>query len=323
MPISRRSQSARPDTIELTLLLVPQFSMLSLASVLETTRIANRLSKRDAIRVTLVSENGSPVISSLGVDMGVEHGLFTPRPGSILLVCGGTDIVAQTANSVLSWLRRCASHGVRVGGLCTGTYLLARAGIIRDRLVSIHWEHHDSLREEMPDIALSRAPYVLDDQILSAAGGTSGIDLILELIAESGDRMLSREVAKQLNYLDLHDMQRFTDETAGHRAPVRNPRLLKVMSEMEQTVEEPRPVDYFSQIAGVSTRQLERLFLSQVGETPSQYYLRLRLDRALRLLVQTEMPVLNVALATGFSSQTALAAKFRKRFGKSPRDLRR
>ena len=321
--MNSRASAIEAQTIEITILLLNDFSMLSLVSILETARIANRIAEREVMNCRCISETGRAVHSSLGIELPVEHGLAMPRAGSILLVCGGTNVVAQASSQTDSWLRRCASHGVRMGGLCTGGYVLARAGIIRDRELAIHWEHHEGLREELPDIRISKAPYAIDGPILSSAGGTAGIDLALDLIVQSGATTLSREVAKQLNYVDIHDLQNYLDATAAGQVTVRNPRLLAVVQEMERSVEDPRPIAHFARLAGVSVRQLERLFLSHLDDTPFHYYVKIRLDRALRLLIQTDMKILDVALATGFGSRNAFARNFRRRYGRSPSDLRR
>ena len=313
---------ANAPPTDISVLLLDGFSLLSLVSLLETARIANRLAGREVLNCRRASETGAPVMSSLGLEIPVDEGMVVPRPGAILLVCGGTDVVSRTSDRTLSWVRRCASHGVSLGGLCTGGYVLARAGVLRGRTITVHWEHHDGMREDFPDVNVSLAPYAIDGPILSAAGGTSAIDLALELIERDHGSVLAMETARQICYLDLHELQSTTRDAPVERSPVRNPRLKRVLREMEQSVETPQPISHFAAEAGVSIRQLERLFSAHLGATPVHYFMRLRLDRALRLLIQTEMPIMDVALATGFGSQASFSRKFRQHFGRSPSGLR-
>ncbi len=302
---------------------MPGFSMLSAVTVLETMRIANRLGRAPVFAWTQRSETGAPVRSSLGTDMAVDGPLETPRRGAILLVCGGTDVRATASPQTLGALRRSASHGVSLGGLCTGTYVLARAGVLRGRQVTIHWEQGESFAEDFPDIDLTTAPYRIDGTILTTAGGTAGIDLVLEVMRLAGHRRLAEEVAAQLMYVNIHDMQTRADISRPARMTVRNPKLVRVVTEMEETVEDVRPMGHFCKLADVSARQLERLFRTYLHDTPTRYYMRLRLDRALRLLLQTDLSLTDVALATGFQSSGGLARKFRERFGHPPSTLRR
>ncbi|WP_187298135.1 GlxA family transcriptional regulator [Jannaschia donghaensis] len=297
--------------------------MLSTITVLETMRIANRLAERDVFAWSTASEDGAPVRSSLDMAFPVDGPLGNPRSGSIILVCGGTDVQATASRQTMAWLRKCISHGVFVGGLCTGSYVLAKAGLLQGRRVTIHWEQSDSFAENFPDVDLSTAPYEIDGGTLSTAGGTAGIDLFLEVLRQSGQSTLAHEVAAQLMYVNIHDLQARSDIRRPSRMKVRNSKVVAAVTRMEASVENVVPIADFADHVGVSVRQLERLFKTYMGGTPTHYYMRLRLDRALRLLLQTDMTLTDVAFATGFQTSSGFARKFRERFGHPPSKLRR
>ncbi|WP_308917827.1 GlxA family transcriptional regulator [Jannaschia sp. LMIT008] len=313
----------RAAEMEVAILLVPGFSMLSAVTVLEAMRIANRLNDAPVFAWSLQSEGGEAVASSLGVALPVDGPWRPVRSGTYLLVCGGVDIHAAVDAKLLAWLRRCASHGAHLGGLCTGAYALGRAGVLRDTAVTIHWEQREAFAEEFPDIPLSDAPFALDGDVLTSAGGIAGIDLILALLRRRGRGRLADDVAAQLMYVDIHHLQEDADIGLSSRLPVRNPIVAKVATRMEAMVEDVRPISYFAGLGGVSPRQLERLFRKHLGATPMQYYMNLRLDRARRLLIQTDLPLGDIALATGFASPSGLGRKFGPRFGRTPSAYRR
>ena len=316
------SQTEGP-AITVCLVLVPGFSMLSMVTVLETMRIANRLSGRAVFAWSITSETGGAVTSSLGIDSPVDAPLGEPRRGSIVLICGGTEVQATASRATMAWLRRCATHGVTLGGLCTGSYVLARAGLLRNRRATIHWEQGESFRENFPDVELSTAPYEVDGTYLSTAGGTAGIDLLLEVMRNAGFGALAGDVAAQLMYVNIHDMQARADIGRPARMSVRNPKVVAAVRHMEETVENVRPIVEIADGIGISVRQLERLFRTYMNDTPTHYYMRLRLDRALRLLLQTDLSLTDVAFATGFHTSGSFARKFRERFGHPPSSLRR
>lgn len=252
--------SGSDPVLDVMILLMPGFSMLSTVSILEPLHIANRIAGRALCRWSLCSEGGLPVASSLGLELPVDVGLEPPCRNSIVLVCGGTDVLNAVSPAVLAWVRHCASHGATFGGLCTGAHVLAQAGVLRSHSVVIHWEHHDSFAEDYPGVKLEKATYWLGDQIWSTAGGTASIDLVLEHFIQAGYKDLAGAVAMQLMYSQIHELQKRA--TLGHaeQLNVLNPKLRKVIEAMEGAIEEPLPLADLAAVANVSGRQLERLF---------------------------------------------------------------
>ena len=236
----------------------------------------------------------------------------------ILLVCGGIDIQDATTKPILNWLRREARRGVTIGGLCTASYTLAKAGLLDGKKATIHWENQDSFLEEFEDVSLTKSVFVVDGNRMSTAGGTSSIDLMLKLIADDHGEDFANTVADQLIYSSIRtdqDTQRLSIPT---RIGVRHPKLSGVIQMMESNIEEPiSPADLALDV-GMSTRQLERLFRRYLNRSPKRYYMELRLQKARNLLMQTDMSVINVALASGFASPSHFSKCYRAHYNTTP-----
>lgn len=311
-------------TVPLTVvvLLLRDFSVLSLSTALETMRIANRLNGTPLFEWRLASGDGKSVRSSLGGDFPVDSGLVDLRGHETVLVCGGADIRAASDKPILEWLRRQARRGVAAGGLCTAAWTLAKAGLLAGRKATIHWENQASFGEEFPDIGLAATPYVIDGNRYTTAGGTSAIDLILKLIETAHGAALTDKVAEQMIYSSIRLLQDGARISLPHRTAIRNPKILSVIAVMEKNIENPVSPRQFAARIGVSSRQMERLFRKYTGQSPNKYYMQLRLAKSRTLLLQTDMSVIDVALASGFSSASHFARCYRAHFGETPRRLR-
>ena len=298
--------------------LLDQFSLLSFASAIESLRIANRMSGKELYKWLLVSENGENVTCSARTLIQVDFGFEEMRRDDTVLVCAGIDVQSASTKKVLNWLRREARRGAKMGGLCTGAYTLAKAGLLDGKRATIHWENQDSFIEEFEDIELTKSVFVADGKRYSTAGGTSSIDLMLKLISDDHGEELGNAVADQLIYSSIRtdqDTQRLSIPT---RIGVRHPKLSAVIKIMEENIEEPISPSILSRDVGMSTRQLERLFRRYLNRSPKRYYMELRLQKARNLLMQTDMSVINVALACGFASPSHFSKCYRSHYSTTP-----
>ncbi|MHC0052906.1 GlxA family transcriptional regulator [Actibacterium sp. D379-3] len=292
--------------------------MLSFACAIEPLRIANRLSGKQLYTWTLVGEGGDFVTCSNGTAFKLDMDLEELGRDDVILICGGIDVQAATTKRLLNWLRREARRGLTIGGLCTASYTMAKAGLLDGKRATIHWENQDSFTEAFEDVELTKSVFVIDGNRLSTAGGTSSIDLILKLIADDHGEELANVVADQLIYSSIRtdqDTQRLSIPT---RIGVRHPKLSQVIQMMEQNLEEPISPSVLARDAGMSTRQLERLFRRYLNRSPKRYYMELRLAKARNLLMQTEMSVINVALACGFASPSHFSKCYRAHYNTTP-----
>jgi transcriptional regulator GlxA family with amidase domain len=298
--------------------LLRDFTMLSFACAVEPLRIANRMAGRPLYAWLLAGEGGDSVACSNGSVFRLDLDLAEMSRDDTVLVCGGLDVQAATTRGVLNWLRREARRGVTIGGLCTAAHTLAKAGLLDGRKATIHWENQDSFAEEFEDVVLTKSVFVVDGNRLTTAGGTASIDLMLKIIADDHGEGLASAVADQLIYSSIRtdqDTQRLSIPT---RIGVRHPKLSRVIQIMEQSIEEPISPATLARDVGLSTRQLERLFRRYLDRSPKRYYMELRLGKARNLLMQTDMSVINVALACGFASPSHFSKCYRAHYGTTP-----
>ena len=298
--------------------LLESFTMLCFSAAVESLRIANRMSGRELYSWTLMSETGEPVICSGDIEYRVNSELIEVLRDDTLMICGGINIQNVTTKKLLNWLRREARKGPLIAGLCTAGFSLAKAGLLNGKKATIHWENQDSFGEEFEDVELTKSIFVIDGNRITTAGGTSSIDLMLKLIAEHHGEDLANAVADQLIYSSIRtdqDTQRLSIPT---RIGVRHPKLSLVIQKMEQNIEEPISPSLLAKEVGMSTRQLERLFRRYLNRSPKRYYMELRLQKARNLLMQTDMSVINVALACGFASPSHFSKCYRAHYETTP-----
>lgn len=303
-----------------TFLLLDRFTMLPFTAAIEPLRLANRAAGRDLYSWRLLGPGKDHATCSNGAKVVLDAGLddMAPERDDVIIVCGGTDIAREAARPVLNWLRKQARGGATMGAVCTGAWILAEAGLLDRRKATIHWENHDGFAEAFPQVDLYRSVFVNDGNRLTAAGGTSSIDLMLHLIAEAQGDALATEVADQMLHTTIRtnqDRQRLSIPT---RIGVRHPRLAAVIARMEGNLEDPISPAKLAADAGMSTRQLERLFRRYLNRSPKRYYMETRLARARNLLMQTEMSIIEVALASGFSSPSHFSKCYRALYGSTP-----
>ena len=307
------------NTQNFIFILLDNFSLIAFSSAIEPLRLANRMSEKTLYKWTVCSPLGRDETKcSNGTIVKTSKILPNVDRGDTIIVCGGTSISENSSTALLGWLRREARKGVGIGGVCTGAYVLAKAGLLSDRKCTIHWENRESFLEEFPNLELSNHVFTIDKSRYCAAGGTASTDLILSLISQYHGIELSNLIADQMIYSLIRtdvDEQRLSIPT---RIGVRNPKLARVIENMEAHLEEPISPSALAQDAGMSTRQLERLFRRYLSKSPKKYYMELRLQKARNLLLQTNMSVINVALACGFTSPSHFSKCYRAHFMTTP-----
>jgi transcriptional regulator GlxA family with amidase domain len=266
----------------------------------------------------LAGEGGTSTNCSNGASFALDIGLTEIDRDDTVLVCGGIDVQRHTTKAILSWLRREARRGATIGGLCTGAYTLAKAGLLDGKRATIHWENQDGFLEEFEEVKLTKSIFVIDGNRMSTAGGTASLDMMLKIISADHGDDVANTVADQLIYSTIRtdqDTQRLSIPT---RIGVRHPKLSQVIQMMERAIEEPiSPADLAEEV-GMSTRQLERLFRRYLNRSPKRYYMELRLSKARNLLMQTDMSVINVALACGFASPSHFSKCYRAHYSTTP-----
>jgi transcriptional regulator GlxA family with amidase domain len=233
-------------------------------------------------------------------------------------VCAGLNAHRYRSAEVEQWLAARADDRTALGSLSTGTYLLARARVLRGYRCTIHWESLAPFREEFPELDVTYALYEIDRDRLTCSGGVAALDMILRLVWDDVGAGLARKVSMQFH----HDRIRTPDDSQGLAERIRilraSPKLANAMELMTGNIEKPLPTAEIARRSCLSLRQLERQFLKHRQCTPQRYYLELRLRHARRLLLESRLSVLNVSLATGFASQSHFTKCYREQFGITP-----
>jgi transcriptional regulator GlxA family with amidase domain len=304
-------------------LLVPNYSMIAFTSAIEPLRMANRASRKTLYRWTIYTLDGNPVKASNGLEIMPDGSIENASAMSVLFVCGGVEIADAWNRSIKFALRKIASRNLSIGAVCTGTYLLARAGLLDGYKCTIHWENIASMREEFPKTHFTDDLFQIDRDRITCAGGQASLDMMLKLISDAHGSKLAAHISEQF----MCERIRGTEDR--QRIPLQlhlganQPKLTEAVTLMEANLEEPISLDELSGYVGVSRRQLERLFQKHLNCVPTRYYLNLRLNRARLLLLQTSKSIVDIALACGFISAPHFSKCYRDMFGIPPRDERR
>ncbi|MFL2802204.1 MAG: GlxA family transcriptional regulator [Paracoccaceae bacterium] len=298
--------------------LINDFSLIAFSNAIEPLRLANRLAQKELYSWKIASETGERVKCSSGFYFDVDSSIHQIRNNDYLIFCSGENIKKNITKTILNWIRKESRKQIYIGSICTGTYILAKAGIINDVSSTIHWENRESLKEEFEYLNITDSIYTIDKKRFSAAGGTASIDLMLNIISQDYGVNFAKKIADQV----LHDSIRTEFDRQlpliPNRVGVRNPRILNAIQIMEINIEEPlKPSDIAIDL-GISLRQLERLFQRFFKLSPKNYYMKIRLQKARHLLLQTEMNVLQIAMATGFTSSSHFSKCYKLQFNITP-----
>jgi transcriptional regulator GlxA family with amidase domain len=311
-----RTPADRSKTIGF--LLVPGFALMSYAAAVEPLRAANHLSGRNLYRWWNAAPGGGQVTASNGLAIIPDVETGDDDAADLVFVCAGGNPATFADRATFAWLRRLSRRGVTIGGISGGPYVLARAGLLDGRRATLHWEHVPSFREAFPDVEVVPSLFELDGNRITCSGGIAALDMMVALIARDHGHELAAAVGDWFLHTHVREGMGPQRMDLRLRLGVTDEHLLKVLRAMEANLEAPLKRAELAGLVGISLRQLERLFLHQLGRGVHQHYRSLRLDRARHLLRETSLPVLDVALATGFSSASQFSRAYRLTFGEAP-----
>ncbi|MEO8383741.1 MAG: GlxA family transcriptional regulator [Betaproteobacteria bacterium] len=323
-----------PNTaVRIGFLLLPQFGLLSLSGALDVLAAANRILDEPVYSSVILATGAESAVSAGALRVPVDFALENASELDGIFVVSETPVPQRGFDNAAAWLQSfsSASTGQRtplnpppklIGGIGTGTYLLARAGLLRGCRATIHWPYTSLLAEDFPDTVVSSNLFEIDRHRLTCAGGNASVDMMLNWLGSRHGEDLVTEL------LDHFGLERLRNPTDHQRVPLSarigggQPKLTEAVSLMEANYEEPLPTEEIARLVGVSRRQLERLFKQYLNSLPSRYYLELRLNRARHLLQQTSQSILQIGLSCGFSSGPHFSSAYRNHFSITPREQR-
>lgn len=284
--------------------------------------MANRLGATELYEWRTFTMTGEAVPASNELMIEPSGSIKDAENLTALFVCSGVRVRDAWSDSLKSILYKFDQRKTILGGLCTGTYLLAKAKMLDGYRCTIHWENIASLRETSPNVIITEELYEIDRNRYTAAGGSAPLDMMLQLIKREHGGELAISISEQFmcdRMRGPYDRQRIPLKLL---VGTNQPKLTEAVALMEANLEELIVLDDLASLVGVSRRQLERLFKKYLNCVPRRYYLDLRLKKARQLLLQTDKSVAEVAIACGFVSAPHFSKSYRDRYNISPRDER-
>lgn len=322
--------SKTPDTARapsrFAFLLLDNFTLISLSAAVEPLRMANRESGRAHFHWRTLSMDGGPVAASDGLSVNVDAAASSDtalRDVDLLVVCGGVQIQRNLTPPVTRFLHAAKSQGIALGAICTGSEVLAAAGLLDGYRCSIHWQNLARLTDEYPDVIVRRSLFTIDRNRYTSSGGTAPLDMMLHLV----DRQLGPQICSAVADQFICERIRHADDE--QRIPLRHlvgkqsEKLVTAVELMEANLREPISQEELANYVNLSRRQLQRLFNKYLMCEPSRYYLRLRLLRARDLLLRTSQSILEITAECGFVSTSHFSKSYKAHFGHSPSSERR
>ncbi|MER9057274.1 GlxA family transcriptional regulator [Mesorhizobium sp. M0910] len=312
-----------------SLYLEPGFSLQAFSSAVEALRLANEVLESEIYAWRVVSDDGHPVRSSCGSTISVDTSLKEERgllgktgwSPSVAVICGGSHPL--TANRALhGWLRECRARKLFLVGIASGVFSIAQTGLADGRRCAVHWEQFPSFVEQFPSVAAVQAAYEIDGDTYSCSGGDAAFDMFVQFVREDHEPLIANRVCEKAAAMRVRqpgDRQRLPLH-AG--AAIHHDGLLKIIEQMERHLDEPVALEDVAASSRLSRRQVERIFSKQIGRSPAKYYLEMRLERAHLLILNSQLPIVEIAMACGFVSASHFSKAYRDNYGLAPREAR-
>lgn len=297
-----------------------------MSSAVEPLRMANRICRKSFYSWRTIGETGEDVIASDGLSVNAEYSIDDPDVFSdidVVIVCGGRRIDQSTTPPVLRFLKTADTHSIALGAICTGSYVLAKAGLLDGYRCSVHWENIASITDQFPNVSVSRSVYTIDRNRYTSSGGTAPVDMMLHMVRRQLGAEVSAGIAEQFVYERVRGSEDRQRVPLRHTVGNQSEKLIIAVELMEANIREPISQSELADYVGLSRRQLQRLFQRYLMCTPSRQYLQIRLLRARELLHQTSMSLVEIASLTGFVSSSHFSKSYKELYGYSPSAERR
>ena len=307
-------------TVNVAFYLVPEFSMLGFSALVDPLRQANTMSGQALYGWQVISANGEAVAASNGMSLIADCALGQETVPDMLILCAGFNPEKDQSKRLQLWLQQHSRRGTWLGSQDTGSYLLAKSGLLNGHRATIHWENLMAFKEVFRRVEVVDELYEIDGRRCTCSGGLAGLDMMLYLIqCQRGHELsLSVSVSDELIYSHMREGKAPQRMSSALRLGTNNRKLLTVIDAMENHLEDPLNIPTLAAMVNVSERELERLFSRHLQQSPGRYYRAKRLQRARALLQQTDRQVVDIAMASGFGSAAHFSRAYRQFFSVAP-----
>jgi transcriptional regulator GlxA family with amidase domain len=311
--------AVKPPSTCVAFLLMPEFALLSYASVTVPFQYVNYALGRPAYTLCICSFDGGPVEDTLGASHSPKFAATAlPSFPEFVIVCGGRNVERHADRPLLAWLRKMARRGAQMCSVSTGSYALAAAGLLDGYRATIHWQNEASFAEAFPRVIQSRAIFEIDRNRMTCSGGTAATDMAMQIIAKDHGTDIALKCAEEF----LHDRIRTADDLQRRGRGRALASRSQALADAVNTIERLQPKDVslraLASTAGVSPRHLERLFRQILNTTPKRYIAEAKLLFARRMLLQSDLTIVEVAVAANFSSPSYFCQCYSRVFGLPP-----
>jgi len=302
--------------------LIGDFSMLSVTAAIEPLRVANRMAGYTCYEWSIVSENGAPIHASNGFVLESQGRIGEASVPDYTFVCAGLSLEAEHPTRLSAFLNRRLAAGVKLGAISMGSIFLARAGLLNGVRCTVHWEGLAAFKDQFPEIELTNSIYEIDGNIITCAGGMSSFDMMMEIISQDHDERILRSIANQLQLDRIRSSVAVQSPGSEHIPETAPKQLRRAVVILAENMEHPISPKDLAVVVGSSRRTLERLFVKYTGMTPSKFCKIQRLERARDLLLHSNLPVVDIAVITGFRSGSYFSYCFSDYYSVPPSSLR-
>ena len=310
------------EPVHVDVVLFDHSSMMTLASVIDPMRAANRLAQRSLFHWALATPDGSAAQLTCGLSIQPDQAVGQLAGGDLLVLVAGFEVSSQSTKRLEGRIRQLAKSYKMLAGIEAGAWLLGRAGLLAELGATTHWEDLEEFASQMPDTDVMPDRYVVDGNMITTGGASPTFDLMLHLIRQRYGYPLAQEVASVFIYDQAREKDEAQPQISLGRLNQTSPNVARSIGIMEAHIDRPLTISAISKQVGLAQRTYEHQFRQALGVSPGAYFLRLRLQFARKLLLNTALPALEIAMRTGFGSASSFSTIFKKHYGLSPQAYR-
>ncbi len=292
--------------------------MMSLASTLDTMRAANRIASRDLFHWTIVTLDGNSAPLTCGIPIAADSKLDEQASGDALFVIAGFNHQEHVNKSALQLIKKLSRHFQTLGGIEAGSWILAGCGLLDRKKATTHWEDLEEFGRRFPRVNLKVDRFVIDGSVFTTGGASPTFDLMLHLIRTRYGYPLALEVSSAFIYDSSHSATDTQPLVSLGLVANREPRVAAAIQLMEKQIDETIRISTIAKKLNLSVRMLEYLFAQTLGVSPGAFYLRLRLQTARRLVIDTRLSMREIAIRSGFNSLPSFSRMFKRYYQQSP-----